>query len=283
MKKCSKCGIEKPETSEYFPKTSKYKDGIRSECKICYKERHRKHGKEYCKINKEEIARKKKIYKHRDKNAIKIIPTVKTCIKCGVEKPSTSEYFIGTNQSESGISGTCKECRKIRDKVYVEEHDKEIKIYKKEYYQINKDRFAIAQKSYYEAHKEYHAARAKIYIKANRTQLTINAQNRRAKARKVPHTLTVEQWETIKKHFNNSCAYCGEVKPLAQDHLYPLNLGGEYSASNIICSCLSCNSSKGKKLFSNWYPKQSYYSKAREKEVLSYLKYKNNFQQLSLL
>jgi len=209
----------------------------------------------------------------------------KMCIKCEVEKLATTEYFHVSKGNRDGLAGKCKECKNAESREYNIIHKKEIaehlKVYRKVYYEKNKEKFSSRQKAKYKMDKEGYAKRAKEYQKKHRLLLTINEQKHRAKKAKLPHTLTEEQWQSIKAYFNNKCAYCGEEKPLAQDHFYPLYLGGEYAISNIICACKRCNSSKHSSTFMEWYPKQAYYSKQREKKVLSYLKYKNNNQQLS--
>lgn len=35
-KRCSKCGIEKPRTNEFFPRLKRAKDGLHSRCKTCH-------------------------------------------------------------------------------------------------------------------------------------------------------------------------------------------------------------------------------------------------------
>jgi len=55
IKKCSKCGEEKPATLEYF---HKFRNGLTAECKPCRAER----GKAYYEANKEAIAEREKAY-----------------------------------------------------------------------------------------------------------------------------------------------------------------------------------------------------------------------------
>ena len=106
-------------------------------------------------------------------------------------------------------------------------------------------------------------------------------QRRMALKRKLSSTLTLAQWENMKMHFNNKCAYCGKELPLAQEHFLALTKGGEYTVNNIIPSCKTCNSSKCNKDFFTWYPKYKYFSKKREKIILKFLNYKNEIQQLT--
>jgi 5-methylcytosine-specific restriction endonuclease McrA len=94
---------------------------------------------------------------------------------------------------------------------------------------------------------------------------------------------TKEQWEECKNTFDNKCAYCGKNDKLSQEHFVPVSKGGEYTENNIIPSCKSCNSSKNNSNFFDWYPKQEFYSKIREQNILKHLRYDNNTQQLALI
>ena len=216
----------------------------------------------------------------------------------------------------------CKECRVIYNKDYREKHKAEMASYRIRYREEHREDILLKGKIYRDGHKEetkawrqgcnrteycrkYNSEHrdslnantrkwrgshkqeiyeyGKMYRKTHNVSINILTQSRKARKSKLSHTLTIEQWNRVQTHFNHRCAYCGEEKPLTQDHYYPLSLGGEYSISNIICACSRCNSSKGAKLFSEWYPKQKYYSKRRESKVLNYLKYKNNVQQLAFI
>lgn len=81
---CKKCGMEKPRTSEYFPKHKNNKDGLLGTCKACrseylkqyqkenaekLKEYHKKYHEEYKVKNKELILERGRIYRtvHREK------------------------------------------------------------------------------------------------------------------------------------------------------------------------------------------------------------------------
>lgn len=49
-----------------------------------------------------------------------------------------------------------------------------------------------------------------------------------------------------------SCVYCGSVFKLGTDHIVPRSRGGLDIPENRIRACLRCNSSKNKKLPSEW-------------------------------
>lgn len=59
-----------------------------------------------------------------------------------------------------------------------------------------------------------------------------------------------ERW---KMENDARCVYCGATENLSVDHLFPRIKGGADNVENLICSCKSCNSSKGKKDLMVWY------------------------------
>ena len=63
---------------------------------------------------------------------------------------------------------------------------------------------------------------------------------------------TIFDDEKIKLQTGQICNYCGSSQKLALDHILPLKLGGRDDAENLIFSCKSCNSSKGKKDLMEW-------------------------------
>ena len=59
-----------------------------------------------------------------------------------------------------------------------------------------------------------------------------------------------ERW---KMETGARCVYCGSTENLSVDHLFPRIKGGADHVENLVCSCKSCNSSKGKKDLMTWY------------------------------
>jgi 5-methylcytosine-specific restriction endonuclease McrA len=55
---------------------------------------------------------------------------------------------------------------------------------------------------------------------------------------------TFAEWEATCALFKNRCAYCGKAKSLTRDHNIPLSRGGTDDITNIVPSCLVCNSRK---------------------------------------
>jgi len=239
---------------------------------------------------------------------------MKKCNKCREEFPATKEYFYAKKDTKDGIQGICKKCEAEHKRQYHKANKKEIAELQKKYRDANKEKESKRGKKYRDANKEKVAKRIKEYAKINKKKIAeygkeyrkdnkdkisergkryrinnkdkcaINRRKREAIKHQLPSTLTAEQWENIKKHFNDKCAYCGKELPLAQEHFLALSKGGEYTANNIIPACQSCNSSKRDNSFFIWYPKFKHYSKSREKKIFEYLNYNKitKIQQLAL-
>lgn len=73
------------------------------------------------------------------------------------------------------------------------------------------------------------------------------------------HEITEEEWIDCKDFFDNSCAYCGlseaeNIKLYGQQlHKEHFDHDGSNGIDNCIPSCKSCNSSKGTKIFEEWF------------------------------
>jgi 5-methylcytosine-specific restriction endonuclease McrA len=247
-KVCTKCGIE--QDISCFSKSKTCKGGYSTQCKSCIS----LSWKQYSANNK------LKLKNYKEKNKSVLLAKHREYNKKNREK-------INAKNSQYRKENRAK-CTEYTRQFKAKDMEKWRK-YALEYSIKNKERIAKRQSNYFQ--------KPGVKEKSN-----LATQRYRALKRALPSTLTNEQWETIKSHFNNRCAYCGRELPLAQEHFIALSKGGEHTINNIIPSCISCNSSKREKDFSEWYPRYRYYSKKREKFILDYLNYKNNIQQLTL-
>lgn len=199
---------------------------------------------------------------------------------CKREIPLTNENFRPRKDSKDGFRNECISCGLSQKKQYRELNSLKIKEVNRRYRENNPEK----DKLYREKNKEKIAKYYRKYQKNNAIKYRIFAQKRVASKKQLIATLTTQQWESVKVKFNNKCAYCGQEKPLSQEHFISVINNGEYTHNNIIPSCKSCNSSKGAKDFFEWYSKYKYYSKKREKLILKYLRYnKERCQQLKLV
>lgn len=243
----------------------------------------------------------------------------KVCTKCGEEKLATAEYFHRSKKSKDGLVSQCKICVGKKVKEWAKNNPEKVKENTrrwnernpgasanraKQWRNNNPERYKAVLKKWYEENREDHLKKNRQRYQKNRkkyylTKLKWNKNNpekckeigrnisQRYKARKkmLSNTFTFAQWNTCKKYFNHSCAYCGKPsKQLHQEHFVPITNGGGYTVNNIIPACKRCNTSKFNHDFFVWYPAQPFYSKFREKRILKYLNYdKFGRQQASIL
>ncbi len=62
--------------------------------------------------------------------------------------------------------------------------------------------------------------------------------------------------EKLKITLPQACWYCGSSQKLSADHVIPQSKGGSHGGENLICSCRSCNSSKGSTDLLAWMEKR---------------------------
>lgn len=85
---------------------------------------------------------------------------------------------------------------------------------------------------------------------------------------------THQQWKETVIFFGGECAYCGRTmkkgERLTRDHLVPVADGGTTCQSNIVPACGSCNSSKGKREWHEWFMKQPFFSQERMNRIFKW-------------
>jgi len=259
MKKCTRCQQIKPATTEYFNNKKSGKYGLTGRCKECLKVVRQQ--------NSEREKERNKLWREENKE------------HCKQYREENKEHI---NEYHKQYDETHKEQKKEYYKKYRYQRKEMLNELGRQKYYENIEYEQQRSRNYYKNNKEKHRISVKNWLENNKKLKPIYWQRRRTLLNMTEVSLTLEQWEQIKKDFNNRCCYCNEEKPLTIDHFIPLSKMGELTTNNVVPACQSCNSSKNNKLFSEWYPKQSFYSKEQEKKILDYLNYKDGNQQLTL-
>lgn len=219
------------------------------------------------------------------------------CTHCHNEKLEADFRLRYYKSGKSYFNQPCKECeRKNCRELYKRKREDRLNR-RREYRANNLDKVLVATKRWRDSNKEHVSEYNEQYSRKNRKKLTearkiyakknpeqyraydrIHAEKRRARKHEVECNFTQNDWNGLVGYFGNKCVYCGQEKKLTQDHFIALCYGGEHTRNNIVCACGFCNTSKHKKNFFIWYPKQSFYSEEREKEILRYLNYNSQTQ-----
>ncbi|MBA1335850.1 MAG: hypothetical protein HPY66_1668 [Firmicutes bacterium] len=153
------------------------------------------------------------------------------------------------------------------------------KAYLKSLYYKRADFHRQRKREEYAKDKEKVLLRNSLYSKSERGRdvRKVLSEKRRNMEAGLKNYFTADDWATCKNSFinkrgQNVCAYCGIASELlTMDHVIPVISGGGLIRSNIVPACKSCNCSKRENDFSEWYPKQEFYSQEREQKIINYL------------
>lgn len=164
------------------------------------------------------------------------VPAAKTCSKCKVEKPGTSEFFYksAASRAPDGLQYYCKECAKTAAR----------SSYAKDPAASNARRVANRR-----ANPERDAATHRRWAAANpeaqREHWRKTKQTRRA-ARRGNLTEYVDPLVLLEMD-DGVCGICGgDVDPFEfhMDHVIPVSRGGDHSYANMQVSHPRCNKRK---------------------------------------
>lgn len=210
-KVCRKCGVAKP--MEDFHGDKAFKDGRKWSCKACEKARRAT----------PEVRAQRQKYNRSEKG------------RAGQDRYRES--------GKKAVADNGKRLRESHLRWIAEGGQKKAA---RKYSQSPKGKATLRakrQKPEYKERKRRYLSRPEVRQRWL-AYARIAVQKRAALKRSLPACFTEEDWRLALEYFDHSCAYCGEVRPLAQEHFVPLAAGGPYTPDNIVPACKSCNSSK---------------------------------------
>ncbi len=211
---------------------------------------------------------------------------LKQCFKCKEFKPL--EDFRPRPSSKDGRRGVCRICQRkqknenfqknievCRDKArqYYEKNKQRLQDYHKQYYLDDRQKFLDRAKQYAESNKDRIVEYKKRYHELNRFDAVAAEHYKKAEARGLIADLTEQQWNDCLAYFNYECAYCGDSsqRVLCQEHVIPVSKMGNYTASNIVPACASCNSRKRSRYFVEWFKSTEFFSQEKLYRIVEYL------------
>jgi 5-methylcytosine-specific restriction endonuclease McrA len=221
-KQCTKCGEVKPLSS--FPRRYGRSSHLRQHtCGYCKTKAHRQRHPE-----------KKRIETHRARARAKGMTVEEYAANLAekqarVEQRKAAKELAAAQIAEFGVVLKVKKRRRTCPIV-----------------QVFKAREQA--RTWYWNNLERGRGKTRRWKKDNPAKLSAQHYRRRVQYRPMQCDLTEEEWASIQQAYSYRCAYCGEHKPLTQDHVIPVSRGGQYTALNIVPACRSCNSSKGNRL-----------------------------------
>lgn len=215
MKRCSRCGIEKPRTEFWKNKASK--DGLRHWCAECvrvwyktsYIHKGRERNKAWQKANS--VRYKENLKRWYASNRKKVIA------KAAAWRLANPDRYRAR-------------CRKAMRK----------------YRADNPEKTSAADRKWRANNSEKVNAANRAWVKKNPNKVKAMLHRRRTRAQSAPGAkyLTAERIEARFQFYGYRCYICGAPNSTVLEHVIPLSKGGTSFPANVRPSCRSCNSKK---------------------------------------
>ena len=181
FKRCSKCGEEKPASTEYFVRAKKEKSGLASSCKDCnrkWREQNREKllaaSKKWRQENKKKKAEMDK--KYREENKEKRAAYDKEYYKLNKKKKREYQKLYREKNGDA---------MREKDRIRYRENKEEINEKKRKYYRENREAIIERRKPYREKTREQSRKRANEYYR--KVMLDPELREKRKKQNKDNH------------------------------------------------------------------------------------------------
>ncbi|SRR6266581_770639 len=234
LKRCKKCGEEKPATTEFFNQRKDSKDGLRNDCMECLRARR----KTWYAENRDQANAQHKVYYAANRDRL---------LAYGKAHYTANRDHYLTQAKAYGVAN--------RDRKLA---------YMKTYHEKNRDRNNAQKKAWHTANRDHALANMKAYDVANRDHDRVYRRSRyaahrdhiksyhhklRAHKRSSEGTYTAQDIQNLFKGQKGKCALCKQrLVKYEVDHIIPLSRGGSNWPYNLQLLCPSCNRHKSNKL-----------------------------------
>lgn len=254
VRKCSKCGEEKPLTREYFYPNKSSAQGYRTDCKTCNSNR----SKEHYASNREVRSQRSKAY-YQAHQAETILRT-RAYYQANREHALARQrqYYLDHKDYIDARNRDWMSKNEERMQTYYRrwraENREWKRSYNREWYAANRDRLRLNGIMYRMSNKSKILDRVRRWRKENPERKRVNDANRRARLMQAEGRFTKNDVRQIYANQNGRCAYCqiGLNNTYHIDHIQPLSRGGSNYPDNLACACPHCNTSKHDKTVEEW-------------------------------
>lgn len=232
LKRCSKCGLEKPATTDFFCRRSSSIDGLRYECKDCQQESQRD-------------------LRIRKGLCVRYLPPhgLKRCPKCGLDKPATVEFF---GRNNGFLYTYCRPCASRRQTEIRKASPEKYKNQQRLKYSRHRESILEQMRYRYASDTEFRERRNRYNLSWARQNVeafkAIQHRHRSSKRSASGSHTQIDLTKMLETQLG-CCFYCeaGIRHSYQIDHMVPLSRGGSNGIDNLCCTCRSCNTSKGAK------------------------------------
>lgn len=220
LKRCTKCGEEKPATGEFFAHKTSHPERLTARCKACdaeynrvWRQTNRARVKTYLATNSERVAKRARAYREANRKDI----------------AEAERAYLSVNAERKAES-------------------------RRAWAKKNRERIRKNERIWRELNREYVTQKRRAYATANRIRLNAHERNRKALKRNADGNHTASDIERQYGAQKGKCYYCHKrlSEKYQVEHVVPLIRGGSNGPENIVIACASCNQSKGSKLPHEW-------------------------------
>ena len=179
------------------------------------------------------------------------VVAVKTCRKCGIEKPL--EGFQKNRVRKDGLENYCRECNNARIREEYAKNPKKKIAKTREYHLANLEWSKKYQQKWhvenrdrrYEKVKERLATDPEFVEYRREVQSRSERERRAKKAQSTTTKVTKKDYAELLFKYNNKCWICEvELTTVFWDHVHPLAKGGPHNVDNLRPACNPCNARK---------------------------------------
>lgn len=297
MKTCTKCGLSKPATTEYFNKDRRT---LHTMCRNC----NREYMRAYYQANKEKLLEDNRRYRvenaelvrERARRYAERRPEVGYAAKRRYSLKNAEREKERLRQFRIDHADKIREQKRKRAVEFADKISKQRRAYrlnnveklreqKRMYRQENAGKVNEGIARWHSRHPEKRTQYMRSYRERYRYKHIVKAQKERAKRRALPHEYTAQDWLCALEYFNNHCAICGRqlngmFHTAAMDHWIPVSspdCAGTVR-SNIIPLCHGvdgCNNSKGNREPFEWLTRKfgKRFAKRKLIEIEAFFRY----------
>ena len=189
---------------------------------------------------------------------------LKICRKCN--EPKFTSDFYKHKSTKDGLASYCKTCTRDVYRKWKQDNPERFKELQSNWKEQNPDRVKELRRNYYENNREREREDLRRWQAENRGK---TAEYSKAYKKRKGRTIPEQAWERCKTYFDHACAYCGlseeeHIEKINQQlHKEHVENDGSNGIDNCVPACKSCNASKGKKDFMEWYSKTPHFNKTR--------------------
>lgn len=254
VKRCKKCGEEKPASVEFFTLAKRGLHGVSTVCKPC--------RAMLARLARQENSGRPKVKRAEMIASHLVSEGMRRCTKCQTVKPDTLDFFLVRDGAKVA---QCKEClysasRKCHEKnrehvrevkrQYREKHRDYILVKKSEWQKANPERRRLARQKWATANPEAMKSCRINWEKANPEKKRANIRNYKARKRAASGKHSAADILLKMEQQEGKCYWCGKQvgNSYHADHIIALAKGGSNGPENICISCPECNYSKNAKM-----------------------------------